>query len=72
MFFDSYSDAMTTNKDKSGLVNLLETRRSERHKKPSTRWTEESGYLAHPLRSIKKKVMGSNTHLLEETNFTPL
>ena len=30
-------------------------RRSERPKKPSSRWNEEDGYLAQPLRLAKKK-----------------
>lgn len=36
------------------------SRRSSRPKKPSTRWNEESGFIAPPPKSSKKKGMASN------------
>lgn len=37
------------------------TRRSERRKKPSSRWNEEAGFLPQPPRSSKKKGNSSTT-----------
>lgn len=36
-------------------------RKSERHKKPSSRWNEEAGFVAEPPRSTKKKVMSEDS-----------
>lgn len=71
MFPDSYSDTTTTDKDKSEVANLPRARRSERPKRPSTGWTEESQYLAHPLRSTKKKDGGSGAPSPECMDFAP-
>lgn len=40
-----------------GSDRALSTRRSERKKKPSSRFTEEAGYVAEPPRSTKKKAI---------------
>lgn len=46
------------------------TRRSERKKKPSSRWNEEAGFLPQPPRSVKKK--GRSLSPPEGTSSNPL
>lgn len=46
------------------------SRRSERHKKPSTRFNEDAGYLPEPPRSTKKKL--AQDEALEGTQSKPL
>ncbi|XP_039120359.1 uncharacterized protein LOC120256756 [Dioscorea cayenensis subsp. rotundata] len=40
----------------ASVVQHSEVRRSDRNKKPSTRWNEEAGFIQHPPRSSKKKI----------------
>ncbi|XP_039139646.1 uncharacterized protein LOC120276971 [Dioscorea cayenensis subsp. rotundata] len=61
MFLDSNSGKTTTEHTKHGKTPSEGKRRSERQKKPSSRWTEEAGYLAQPPKSARKKGTGSNT-----------
>lgn len=42
---------------KSDMGTSLGIRMSERPKKPSSRWNEETGFVAEPPRSTKKKVL---------------
>lgn len=73
LFPGTYSGVNTNSSPQ--VKNFPETtRRSERQKKPSSRWTEEAGYLALPSRSGKKKGSGAGSSSLspEGTNPQPL
>lgn len=52
------------------IENLQGTRKSKRHKKPSSRFNEETGFVAEPPRSTKKK--GTSGESSKGTHVKPL